>query len=113
MSKVSSQMQLTIFEYLKNKSGPNGILFLQETHSTKENEIRWNDCNGQIHYSHSKSDSCDIIAFFGTIMYTVKKKASDNHGQISIIEALIDDTEFILINLYNANTKNDQLTTFS
>ena len=46
-------------------------------------------------------------------MYTVKKKASDNHGQISIIEALIDDTEFILINLYNANTKNDQLTTFS
>ena len=26
---------------------------------------------------------------------------------------MIDDTEFTLINLYNANTKNDQLTTFS
>ena len=26
---------------------------------------------------------------------------------------MIDDTEFILINLYNANAKNDQLTTFS
>ena len=26
--------------HLKNKSGPNGILFLQETHSMKENETR-------------------------------------------------------------------------
>ena len=26
---------------------------------------------------------------------------------------MIDDAEFILINLYNANTENDQLTTFS
>ena len=46
-------------------------------------------------------------------MYTVRKKASDKHGQILIMEALIEDTKFILINLYNANTENDQLTTFS
>ena len=30
-----------------------------------------------------------------------------------IIEALTDETEFILINFYNANTENDQLATFS
>ena len=67
---------LKIIEYLKNKSGPNGILFLQEIHSTKENEIRWNnDFNGQIHYSHGKSNSCGVlIAFFSNIKYTVKKK---------------------------------------
>ena len=46
-------------------------------------------------------------------MYSVRKKVSDKHGQILIIEALIEDTKFILINLYNANTENDQLTTFS
>ena len=41
------------FEYLKNKSGPNDILFLQETHSMKENEIRWNnDFKSEMHYSH-------------------------------------------------------------
>ena len=40
MLKVSSHIKgLKIFEHLKNKSGFNGILFLQETHSTKENEI--------------------------------------------------------------------------
>ena len=72
------KMQLKIFKYLKNKSGPNGILFLQETHSTKENEIRW---IGQIHYSHGKSNSCGVlIAFSCGIMYTVRKKAFDKHG---------------------------------
>ena len=53
-----------------------------------------------------------FIAFFGSIKYAVKKKAFDKNGRILVIEALIDDTEFILINLYNANTENDQLTTF-
>ena len=81
-SLQSYKKRLKIFEYLKNKSGPNGILCLQETHFTKENEIRWNDdFNGQIHYFHGKSNSCDVlIAFFGNITYTVRKKASDKHG---------------------------------
>ena len=53
------------------------------------------------------------MAFYGSITYTVRKKASDKHGRILIIEALIDDTEFILIYLYSANTENNQLTTFA
>ena len=51
--------------------------------------------------------------FFGSITYTVREKASDKFGRLLTLAALIDDTEFILINLYNANTENDQLTTFS
>ena len=41
------------------------------------------------------------------------KHGPDKHGRILIIETLIDDTKFILINLFNANTENNQLTTFS
>ena len=107
--------RLKIFEYLENKSGPNGILVLQETHSTEnENYIRWNDdFNGQTHYSHGKSNSCGVlIAFLGSITYTDRKKAPNKHGRILIIEALIDDTEFILNKLNNASTEND-LTTFT
>ena len=80
----------------------------------RENEIKWNDdFNRQIHYSHCTSNSCGVlIAFFGSITYTIRKKASDKHGQILILEVLIDDTEFILINLYKANTENDQRTNF-
>ena len=51
--------------------------------------------------------------FFGSITYTVRTKASDRHGRILIIEALTEDTEFVSINLYNTNTENDQLSTFS
>ena len=53
------------------------------------------------------------MAFYGSITYTVRKKASDKHGRILIIEALIDDTEFILIYLYSTNTENNQITTFA
>ena len=51
--------------------------------------------------------------FFGTITYTVRKKVSDKHGGILMIELLINDTNFRLINLHNTNTENDQLATFS
>ena len=54
-----------------------------------------------------------LLLFLGSITYTVSEKASDKHGKTLIIEALIDDTEFLLINLCNANTENDQQPTFS
>ena len=46
-------------------------------------------------------------------IFFVRKKASDKHRRILIIESLIDDTEFILSNLYKANTENYQLTTLA
>ena len=64
----SYKKRLKIFEYLKNKSGHNGILILQETHPAKENEIRWNDdFNDQIHYSHGKSNSCGVLIAFNNV----------------------------------------------
>ena len=36
----SYKTRLTTFEYFKNKIDGNGMLFSQETHSSKENEIR-------------------------------------------------------------------------
>ena len=51
--------------------------------------------------------------FLGSIWYNVRKKTSDKHERILIIEALIDDIELMLIDLHNANAENDQLTTFS
>ena len=33
------QSHKNIFEYLKNKRGPNGILYLQEAHSTKKMKL--------------------------------------------------------------------------
>ena len=55
---------------------------------------------------------CSYCSFF-SITYIVGKNASDKQEQILVIESLTDDTDSISINLYNCNTKNDQLTAFA
>ena len=32
-----------LFEYFKKSASPDTIVFLQETHSSEKNKIRWND----------------------------------------------------------------------
>ena len=111
----SFEKRLNIFEYLKNKSSPNSILFLQETHSTKEMKLDgmmillFRYIIPTINLIHAVF----LLLFLCSITYTVSGKASHKHEKTLIIEALIDDTEFFLINLCNANTENDQRTTFS
>ena len=52
---------LSIIEYFKNKIGKNGILFLQETHSTISDEGKWKDeFSGTVFYSHGTSNSCGV-----------------------------------------------------
>ena len=38
---------------------------------------------------------------------------SDNSGGILILEVKLDDTIFVLVNIYNPNTENEQLETLS
>ena len=54
--------RLSITKYFKNKIGKNGILFLQEIHSTISDEEKWKDeFSGPVFYSHSTSNSCDVL----------------------------------------------------
>ena len=41
----------------------------------------------------------------------VKNKVNDNDGRVLILEATIDGSDYLLINLQNANTEREQLTT--
>ena len=41
----------------------------------------------------------------------VKNKVNDHDGRFLILEATIDGSDYLLINLYNANTEKEQLTT--
>ena len=71
-------------------------MFLQETHSTKENKIKWKDeFDGDLYFSHGKSNSCGVL--IGNKTFTVKKRLCDENGRILILETSIDDSEFILI----------------
>ena len=39
----ASEKQLKLFEYLKNNINNNGFIFLQETHSLSNDELKWKD----------------------------------------------------------------------
>ena len=101
---------MSIIEYLKNKISKNGILFLQETHSTISDEGKWKDeFSGPVLYSYSTSNSCGVlITFFGKNR-CVNNQTTDKHGQILILDVTVDGSEYILVNIYNANTESEQL----
>ena len=88
MAIQSTKKRLKITQYFKNKLLPQGILFLQETHSTQSNVARWRDeFNAALFFSRRSSNSCRIL----------------------ILNVTIDAKNFFLINLYNPNTENEQV----
>ena len=46
-------------------------------------------------------------------MFIVKKQQTDKEGRISILDVSTNDSEYILINLYDANTENEQIDVLS
>ena len=109
----SSKKRVKMFEYFKNKIVHRDILFLQEKHSSIDTEKQWNDeFKGQLYFSHGKTISCSVlIAFYANINAVVKNEFNDDNGRILILEMTIDDTEYLLANVYNANTEQKQLKT--
>ena len=93
---------------MRNKIWPNGILFLQETHSTFNDEVKWSVKFGKICFLHGTSDSCGVlIAFYGDKKINVKKRFTDNNGRILILDTDINYSEYI-----NPNTEWEQQNTF-
>ena len=111
----NSVKRIKLFEYLKSYVTGNGFIFLQETHSCINDEIKWRDeFNGELFFSHGKTNSCGVaIGFYGSKTIEQIKKISDKSGRILLAEAIIDDTVFVLINIYNTNTESEQLKTLS
>ena len=65
-------------------------------------------------FSHGKSNFCGIlIVYFETGTFTIKKQQTDKEGRVLILNVSINDSEYILINLYNANTENEQIDVLS
>ena len=50
----ASEKRLKLFEYLKNNINDNGIIFLQETHSLSNDELKWKDEFGGPLFFHTE-----------------------------------------------------------
>ena len=109
----SSKKRIKMFEYFRDKVSNNGIIFLQETHSTEDAYNKWrDDFQGQIFFSHGTTNSCGVmIGFLGNKKIKYNKIRTDNNGRIIVLEAEIDDEIFFLINLYDPNTEAEQFET--
>ena len=98
----SSKKRLKLIEYLKNKLEPNGVLFLQEIHSISNDGNAWtDDFKGQFFFSHGTSSSRGVLTvYLGSKSFVVKNKRNDDAGRILILYVSIDDTDYILVNIY-------------
>ena len=99
----NSVKRIKFFEYLKSYVTANGFIFLQETHSCIRDEIKWRDeFNREVYFSHVKTNSCGVaIDFYGSKKIEQTNRMSDKLGRILLVEATIDYTVFVLINIYN------------
>ena len=108
------KIRLNLIQYFKSKIGSCGLLFLQETLQSKVEQKWKEDFHGKIFFSHGKTNSCGVLAaFFGTDKFTVKKLHTDHGGRILMLDVSINDSEYILINLCNANTEKEQIEVLS
>ena len=60
-------------------------------------------------YSHGTFNSCGVlITFFGKNEICVNSQTNDKHRQILILDVAIDESEYILVNIYNENIESEQ-----
>ena len=92
-----SEKRIKIFEYLKNSITPNGFIFLQETHSSVDDEKRWCDeLNGNLYFSHRKTNSCGVaIGYVGSKSFVLANQTADKNGRLLLIEAIVDDVRYL------------------
>ena len=110
----ASEKRLKLFEYLKNNINDNGFIFLQETHSLSNDELKWKDEFGGPLFLHGKSNSCGVaIGYCRTEDFMVVNKACDKNGRILILDAKLNGINFLLIDFYNSYTESEQFSTFS
>ena len=97
-----------VFTFVREKL-KSGFVFLQETHSTEKFEKEWmSQWGGNIYFSHGTSNSTGCaIAFSENFSVKIVSETKDCFGRFLILESIINDEHFILINLYNANTELD------
>ena len=89
-----------IFTWLKTNH--HGIILLQETHSTTNDEQIWKrDWEGDILYSHGLTNSRGVaILLPKDIDVKINSIQKDSHGRIILIECNVQSNSFVIANVY-------------
>ena len=86
-----SEKRIKIFEYLKYSTSPSGFIFLQETHSSVDDDKRWCDeLNGSLYFSHGKTYSGGVaLGYVGSKSFVLTNQTADKNGRILLIGAMM------------------------
>ena len=102
-----------VFNYFTKKTSPNGIVFAQETHSTRKCEVPWAHQWGRtnsIRFSHGTSASRGVfIAFPEKLDYVILDEYSHDKGNFLILHVRIQGLPVILVNYYAPNGEKEQV----
>ena len=101
-----------IFNYTERNSSGKPIIFLQETHSTKQVENLWrHQWHGDMIFSHGTSNSkgCCIAFRYDLEYKLLSPEISDENGRFIILHIEIQVTPYILINYYGPNSESAQV----
>ena len=80
-----SEKRIKMFEYLKNSISPSRFIFLQERHSSVNDEKRWCDeLNGSLYFSHGKTNSGGVaIGYVGSKSFVLTNQTADKNGRFT------------------------------
>ena len=100
----------TIFTWLR-KQKPD-IVFLQETHSTRGNEVLWKrEWGATLFCSHGANNARGVaILIRNNFDCTVEESIVDSNGRFIILKVLLSGEPALLVNIYAPNRDNELVT---
>ena len=101
-----------IFSWL-SKSGAD-ICFLQETYSTRDVENIWkNQWRGNLFFSHGTCHSKGVLVLVkGNLDFNLQTVKTDPEGRYILLDAIIQDSRYCLLNIYAPNKCAEQIQFF-
>ena len=102
------------FNFLKKQTSNKAVIFMQEIHSTKATEKRFEyQWGGKMLFSHGTSNSTGVcICFRYNLEHKIIKVISDAEGRYIIANTEIQGNPYAHVNFYAPNTETGQIKTF-
>ena len=99
----------SVFKWIKR--GKIDICFVQESFSTHDSERIWkNEWGGEVIFSHGTNHSRGVLVLIRPRLdIKIVNSFTDNTGRILVLETLIQDVKFSLINIYAPNAEESQV----
>ena len=105
------QKRRKLFNWVKKHTSKNGIVFMQETHSSDKTGKQWEQLwRGSIKFSHGTTSSKGVlIAFSESLEFNITKEFTDQNGRYIVLQVDIQENPYVLINYYAPNLETQQV----